>query len=211
MPKKGETWTPEQRAKIMEKRQAKNQSAPDETIPQAEAAPRRVPLKAIPQKPKGHRWTMKAGNNWEEPLEDEIGVDRLHIAKDDIPEGMDLFWATAAVHGQEFPQRISNFEQRGWVPVHQEDFDGKFDGKFMRRGKDGPIMVDDAVLMARPIEISQKAKARQQQEARERVQIRERNLRSGNMEGVMGADHPSARSFNHVTRDMGRVVVPSDD
>lgn len=158
----------------------------------------------------GVKWAMKAGNNWvdAQPLDD--APDRLHISQDEIPEGMDLQWCTESVYGQSFPQRMSQFERGGWTPVYQSDFDGRFAGRFMPAGLDDIIKVEGLVLCARPIEYSLKARARDQRRAREQVAVKEAALTSGQMEGVTGAQHPSAVRFNHIRRSIEQVEIPKE-
>jgi hypothetical protein len=50
---------------------------------------------------------MKAKPNWEdvEDIPFEEAPDKLRIAKELIPEGMDLQWVTDSVFGQPTPQR----------------------------------------------------------------------------------------------------------
>ena len=208
MPKKGQTWTPEQRAKIEAAKAARRGDPP---APEPLPPRQRIPLQAIPEKPKGSRWTMKAGNNWEEMNENVEGVDELKIAKDQLPEGMTLQWVTESVYGQLMPQHTQRFTNSGWTEVHQEDFDGAYEGWFMAKNEQGPIRKDGLILMAKPTPLVEKSKQRDLRAAREQVAIKEQALHGGDMPGVMGADHPSARRFNHISREMGRVVTPSED
>lgn len=203
MPAPGKAWTDEMRAKRAANLEAKKQAAQD-------AAAARVPLRAIPGAPKGSRWTMKAGNRWEDGNDNaDTGPDRLHINKEDIPEGMDLMWVTSAIFGQEVPQHRAQFERKGWTPVHGEDFDGCYDGKFTPKGAKGEIGVDGLVLMARPIELTKKAKQREYAAAREQVRIKEQALRGGDMP-VSGADHPSAIGSNRINRSYERLAIPEE-
>ena len=122
---------------------------------------RRTPLEAKTdvKRPSGARWEMKAGANWESnDIQHTEGIDRLHIPRGDIPEGMDLQWVVDSVMGQPQPQHRGQFERKGWTPVHQEDFDHAFDGMFMPKGAQGEIMNEGLVLMARPKEFTDKAK-----------------------------------------------------
>lgn len=156
---------------------------------------------------------MRANPNWEtiDPGAEE-SPDRLAIAKNLIPEGMDLQWVTKSVFGQDVPTHRAAFERKGWTPVHQDDFDGQFNGRWMARGEEGEITVDGLVLMARPKELSQAAAARDQRNAREVVQIRERDLRNGNLQGVT-LDPSNAQvlqQVNKVGRSVERIDVPKD-
>lgn len=164
------------------------------------------PAKAVPG-----RYKMKAKPNWEdinEAVFDDT-PDRLRISKDLIPPGMDLQWVTDSVYGQPMPQHRAEFEKRGWTPVHQEDFDGQFNGMWMTKDDPGEIKVDGLTLMARPLEISRKAKQLDKQRALERVQIKERELKGGNLPGVtLDANHPNAVRSNMINRSMDGAFVP---
>lgn len=202
MPKKGEQWTPEQRAKILASR-AKAAT---------EEAPVRQPLKAIPQSPRGAaRWQMRAGNRWDDAIDIPEGSNPLHIGVEEVPEGMDLMWVTSEVYGQPQQRHRANFENTGWTPVHPEDFDGLFEGRWAPKGTTGEINHGGLVLMTKPMELVLKAKRREQTRARQQVQIKEQQWRSGELSNVMGADHPSAQRFNHVNRSVERIAVPQDD
>jgi len=169
-------------------------------------------VKAAPTQPKP-RYKMKAKPNWEdvEDIAFEDAPDRLRIAKELIPEGMDLQWVTDSVFGQAFPQRRAEFEKRGWTPVHQEDFDGQFDGMFMPKGTQGEIKVEGVVLMARPLELSRKAKILDRRKANEQVQIKEASLRGGELPGVtLDSQHPNAVNSNRINKSYERIPIPED-
>lgn len=158
------------------------------------------------------RWEMKAGANWETNDVNAVeGPDRLHIPQDQIPDGMDLMWVTDSVLGQPVPQHRAQFERKGWTPVHTaHDFDGRFDGRFTPKGQAGECNVDGLVLMARPLELTRKALDQDKRRARDQVRIKEQALYGGDI-GASGADHPSARNFNHINRSVERIDIPRDD
>lgn len=211
MPKKGQTWTEEQRAKIMAAKAKKEQ----EEQPAAPLPPRqRIPLQAILQKPSGSRWSMKAGNHrWEDATDDPAdgAPSPLMIPKEMMPEGITLQWVTSEVYGKEETQRRASFEKTGWTPVHPEDFGGIFEGRWSPVGATGEINYYGLVLMAKPTEMVEKSRQREKQRARQPVQIQEQALFGGQLPGVMGADHASAKNFNHVKRTVERVPIPQDD
>lgn len=170
----------------------------------------REPLRAMPAGGP-RRWSLKAGANWEtNDVATQDGVDRYRIPQEDIPEGFDLQWVAVSVYGQPLTQERGQFERQGWTPVHQEDFDGLFNGRFMPKNTEGEINVGGQVLMARPLELTKKARARELKLAREQVQIKERAIYGGDIPGVSGADHPSTRNVNRIARDYERIQVPED-
>jgi hypothetical protein len=154
---------------------------------------------------------MKAGSNWETASDNAESVDRLHIPKTDIPEGMDLRWVTSTVRGQPFTRWRASQEARGWTPVHSEDFDGRFNGRFMAKDAQGEITMDDAVLMARPLEMTVKAKKKEYRQAREQVMIKEAALTSGAEINASGATHPTAIASNRINRTYERLAIPEDE
>lgn len=224
MPKAGESWTPEQRAKIMEareRRRAGNNPQPKpEPTPAVESLevkmdpqrPPRQPLQAI-QKKSGSRWVMKAGRWDEDAMEDGVmeGVNALDIPKELHPEGITLQWVTRSIYGQEQTQHRAGFERTGWLQVHPEDFDGVFDGMFAPKGSTEPINKDGLDLVAKPTEMVKKSRANDLRKAREQVSIKEQALYGGTDMNAMGADHVSARNFNHIRRSVERIQVPTDE
>lgn len=177
--------------------------------------PRKVPApSAAPESaPAPSRYKMKAKPNWDD--EDITGLpdespDRLSIDPALVPEGMSLQWVTDSIYGQQVPQHRARFEKRGWTPVHQEDFDGVFDGMFMPKGAVGEIKVDGMVLMARPAEMTRKAAYDDYRKAQEVIRIKEQALRGGDINTSLDSQHPSALKTNKINRTMERIVVPTD-
>ena len=154
--------------------------------------------------------------NWENMDPDyanEAGISRFGISPELMPEGVDFVWITSEVRGQPFPEIRSQFERGGWTPVHHEDFDGRFDGMWGKRGQTGEINVGGLVLAARPMEISARAKMRERRAAEEPMKLKEMQLRGG--VDVPGGDHPTARNFNHINRTheatFAAIPVPKDE
>lgn len=73
--------------------------------------------------------------------------DRFHIPPEDCPEGYDLQWITAFIHGRFDLKHFAKFVRRGWEPVNGEDFGGKL--KKCGNGGDGQISNGEMVLIAR--------------------------------------------------------------
>jgi hypothetical protein len=156
---------------------------------------------------------MKSRPNWES--EDFVGVgqdgiDRLHIADEKVlalaRDGVALQWITRAVRGQETPQEVTRMEKGGWTAVHQQDFDGLLDGDFMPKGYNNtPIIVDDCMLVARPLSLHSKAERFQRKEANLPLQIAEEQIGQG-IPGVTGANAPGVR--NQIKKTIERVEIP---
>ncbi len=155
---------------------------------------------------------MRAKPNWETIDADGPDTpDRLYISPDKIPEGMSAQWVTSTVFGQSVANHRAEFERKGWTPVHQDDFDGQFNGKWMAKDKEGEIEVEGLVLMVRPKELTDKAQQANDHKARQEVAIKERALRGGDMPGVaLDPTHPSALRTNKIGKSLERIEVPEE-
>jgi hypothetical protein len=156
------------------------------------------------------KYKMRAAPNWEsvDPNASD-SPDRLKIDPSLIPEGMSAMWVTDTVLGQGVPQHRSKFEQGGWTPIHQSDFDGQFNGMFMPRDAEGEINVEGLVLMMRPKELTARAEKADRRRAQEQVAIKEQALTGGDMPGVsLDARHQSATNTNRIRRSVERIEVP---
>lgn len=152
---------------------------------------------------------MRAAPNWETVDPNAMdSPDRLRIDKSIVPAGMTLQWVTDSVLGQGVPQHRAQFEKKGWTPVHQEDFDGQFDGLFMPKGRQGEIVSDGLVLMARPSEITKRAEIADKQRAYQQVAIKEAALTGGDIGVTLDAQHPSAKNSNRIRKSVERIEIP---
>ena len=144
-----------------------------------------------------------------EYIEDEEH-DRLRIPRTDYPDGFDLQWVTHSVFGRVEAQHRGRFERKGWVPVLATDFEGKY-RHFVPEDHPGEIEVDGLVLMARPKRFSERAKQINDQQANEKVAIKERQLRGGEVDGIkFDTQHPSALAVNRVGRSYETIAVPDN-
>lgn len=162
--------------------------------------------------PSTGRFKMRASPNWEtvDPMA-ESSPDRLKIDPNLIPEGMSALWVTDAVMGQGVPQHRSEFERKGWTPIHQDDFDGQFNGMFMQKNVTGEINVEGLVLMMRPQEMTNKADREDRRKAYDQVAIKEQALRGGDLPVTLDSRHPSATNTNRITKSIERIEVPGDN
>lgn len=183
---------------------------PQEPVKRKRGRPRKNPVeREAMREPQGKRWKMRANPNWEDMDATSLDVpDRYRVPPHMVPDGMSLQWVTSSVFGQDVPQHRSNFERNGWTPIHQDDFDGQFDGMFMPKGKTGEVTVDGLTLMARPKEITDRAKHREVVAAYEQVAIKEKALRGGDLPISLDASHPSAIKSNRITKSLERVEIP---
>ena len=177
--------------------------------------PRKEPLveREVMREPvKSTKLKMRASPNWEEvdPLASD-SPDRLKIDHSLIPEGMSALWVTDSVYGQGLPQHRSEFERKGWTPVHQDDFDNQFNGMFMTKNAPGEINVDGLVLMMRPKEMTKKADMADKRKAWEQVAIKEQALRGGDLPGVgLDTRHATALNSNKINKTMERITIPDE-
>src|SRR3990167_2271419 len=147
---------------------------------------------------------------------DDEDDDRLKIPKDIIEDmerqGISLQWVTESIFGQPQPQSRARFERKGWEPVHADDFCGKFGDLFMQKGYQGEVNVEGLVLMQRPLEFTQRARAREAQKAREQVQVKEQQMRGGDLpvSGAFDPQHPSALRTNKINKGYERIDVPKE-
>ncbi len=182
-----------------------------EEIKRGPGRPRKNPIverEAPREAPRQYK--MRAQPNWEsvDPNQEET-PDKLRIPRDLIPDGMSAMWVTDTVLGQAVPQHRAEFERKGWTPVHQDDFEGQFNGMFMHKDAPGEINVEGLVLMMRPKEISDRARFNDQRKAREQVAIKEQALRGGDMPNVsLDTRHESALRSNKIQRSFERITVP---
>lgn len=167
-----------------------------------------------PAAPAGMLAKMKARPNWEDDNFVGAGaeyVDRLHIDPELVQalwrDGVALQWITKSVRGAEISEETTKFIRGGWTPVHQSDFDGLLDGKFMQRGVDEVITVDDCMLVARPRDLHSKARNMALKSAGEPMQRTEDLLKYG-VPNVTGAEHPTVR--NSINKRMERVEIPGE-
>lgn len=170
--------------------------------------PRKNPI-PVEREPIKTNWNMKARPNWEQIDPNAVDTpDRLHIDESMIPEGMSLLWVTSSVFGQEVAQHRSIFERGGWTPVHQSDFDGQFDGKFMPRGREGEITHEGLTLMARPKKMTEKAEFAEKKKAYEQVAIKEQALTGGDLPVSLDSRHESAVRTNRINKSYERIEIP---
>ena len=156
-------------------------------------------------------WKMPANPNWETMEPTALDTpDRYRIAESLIPEGLSFQWVTSLVYGKDFTSHRQTFEQRGWTPVHQDYFDGRFDGMFMPKGREGEIALDGMVLMMRPAELTEKARRRDAAMAREAVAIKEQSLRGGDINTTLDSHHPTALNTNRINKSVERITIPED-
>ena len=161
------------------------------------------------------RWVMKAKpEGWNDDIEfynEDDNPNKQHIPRNMIPEGMDMRWVTDSVYGKPFAEWRGQAERAGWVPVHPEDFDHRFDGQYAPKGAEGECRVEGQCLMARPMELSLRAKKRDRRASLEQVAIKEQALRGGDLSGIsLDTTHETALRSNRINKSVERIAIPED-
>ena len=134
--------------------------------------------------------------------------DRLRVPKEVIPDGITYQWITFEVFGQPQPQRVARWERQGWRPVPAE----RHKGMFMPNDYKGAIEIDGLRLMERPTEIDRRARAYEEQKARNQMGTKRQQLTGGNIPGVgFDTQHPSALRSNKMSGEWQRISVPKDE
>jgi hypothetical protein len=148
------------------------------------------------------------------PIEDYFAIehdeeaDPLHIPRHLIPEGFTLQWVADSVYGATDPARRAGFEKKGWVSVMQSEFQGVFDGRWMKKGQPGEIVTGGLVLMARPEVFTKKARFNDWAGAQNRMAIRKQQLAAGDIPGVtLDSRHKTALGFNYVKNETERLPM----
>ena len=99
----------------------------------------------------------------------EVYVDKWFAA---APPGWIYEWKTHSVWNKEYPQYVSGLQRTGWSPVqaarHRELLFPEYEGE--------NIIIDGMILMERPKELTEKARARSYQLAIDVVRNSERKL-----------------------------------
>lgn len=188
-----------------------NEAAPTKRGPGRPPKPKVEP-KSEPKMEAKTRPKMRANPNWADiDPNAEASVDRFKLPPEFLEKNKDYSfqWNTSEVFGQPDPQHRGRFENiGGWTPVHQDDFDGDLDGLFMKKGDPNEINVGGLVLMARPIEMTEKARRLERRTANEQVQIKEQALRGGDLPVSLDSRHPSAVNSNRIVKSFERIDVP---
>ena len=138
-------------------------------------------------------------------------TDRFYISPNDIPEGVELQWVRWSSMGKADDPNVQAKTQAGWRPVCHGDIDGRFDNRYDNKKDGEPLTVDGSLgLFWMPKELYAKIKAREYKEARERVILKERDLKGGGMNVSLDATHPSAVSTNRIGKSFERLDIPKE-
>jgi hypothetical protein len=102
----------------------------------------------------------------------EEGTDKFYIDPRVIPDGWSYEWRTLTVLGKEDPSYAVNLARKGWEAVPRSRHP-----EMMPEGYPGNTIVRDGqMLMERPKEITDEAKAKEYRAARDQVRAKETQL-----------------------------------
>lgn len=128
--------------------------------------------------------------------------------------GADLQWVTDSLLGQPTPQTRMGYEINAWEPVTPNMFDGIFEGMFTKRGHTGEITYEGLVLMHRPYELTEEARAEEAHARNSALAAQANMLKSGQIPGFSAGfepDHPTALARNVVARSVKPPMeIPKD-
>lgn len=135
----------------------------------------------------------------EQATSDDDGVDKFYIDPKLIPDGWSYEWKTYTVLGKENPSYQVAMAHKGWEAVprsrHPHLMPLNYQGETIER--------EGMILMERPLEITQEAKARDLRLARAQVRGKEEQL-GGAPTGTFERDNKGAplvnvkKSFEHI-------------
>jgi hypothetical protein len=125
--------------------------------------------------------------------------DEFYIPTEEIPDGLDYNWKRFSVNGQEDPYYLARMRSQGWEPVPPSRHP-----TWVPPGYNAPhIIKGGQILMDRPMELSNEAKAENEQLARR--QVREAEQRLGKTpKDTMTRDFPGVEP--KITKEIGRMI-----
>lgn len=116
------------------------------------------------------------------------GTDEFYVPPDYIPDGWTYEWKAYSVMNEIQSSHIRELERKGWsfVPASRHP-------DMVAIGDTGNMILRKGlVLMERPSEIVEEARAIERRRASDQVRAKEQQL-SGTPEGTMTRDHPKAK------------------
>lgn len=101
-----------------------------------------------------------------------VNEDMFYIPVDEIPDGLSYEWKRFSVHGLEDPFYIAQMREQGWEPVSP-----KSHPNWVPPGYSQPhIIKGGQILMERPIELTNEARAEARQLAKQQIREAEQRL-----------------------------------
>lgn len=133
------------------------------------------------------------------------GTDEFYIDPSDVPDGWEYEWKRRTVLGQEDPAYQVQTARAGWEPVPA----GRHPAFMPMGGKHATIERKGMVLMERPKEISDAARATDLRNARNQVRQKEQQLNSA-PDGQFGRQKSDGSSLAKINKSYEPIPVPKD-
>jgi hypothetical protein len=121
--------------------------------------------------------------------------DTFYIPVDEIPEGSSYEWKRWTVNGMEDPFYIASMREQGWEPVNPKRHPNWVPPNY----KEPFIIKGGQILMERPIELTEEARAESRTQARQQVREAEQRL------GKTPKDELE-RVAPKITKEIGRMI-----
>lgn len=131
-------------------------------------------------------------------------VDDTYIAPHEIPPGMDYNWKRFTVTGEPQEEYLMAMAENGWEPVPA----ARHPRLASRSRKDGHIVRGGLILMERPMELTEEARAEDLAEARAQLSIQQRRLME-TPAGTMPRD-ADPRTAARIRQTYEPMQVPDD-
>lgn len=189
--------------------------------PEMEPAPRQARVSSIGRRTMEHRLPQRAPIRRTETgrilvqARDGRLVSRTSFTSGDkfdvpfhfIPEGWTYQWLSQATVGK--PNNNAHFYANGWEPVPA----ARHDGVYMMKGHDGPIIVDDMILVERRVELTLEARAEEIKAAKQllRTQNEQFQPRLPDARRHRGTAARIKREIEPMPSDIGRPSLVVDD
>ena len=133
------------------------------------------------------------------------GVDDFYVDPNMIPEGWTYEWKRHLLLGAEDPSYNVALARAGWEPVPLNR-DASHRAMMPMNWAGGYIERKGQILMERPTEIVEEAKAIERRKARDQVRAKEAQL-AGTPDGTLTRDHPQAKP--QIKKGWAALDVPS--
>jgi hypothetical protein len=168
----------------------------------AETSARPDPRPAMRAEDPRARAAARAAQLREHQGDQNDGADKFYVDPHDIPEGWDYEWKRVSTLGKADPSYEVATARAGWEPVPAE----RHPAYMPTGGTYSVIERDGLVLMERPREITDEARARDQKAARAQMRQKEAQL-SGNPDGHFERTNKD-QSMVSVKKSFEHVPIP---
>jgi hypothetical protein len=179
-----------------------NEQADETTAKRPPGRPKGAKTKRSTERAPVHKGAHSSDDDGQDPLDgfeyrpyeqdNPLSIDPDIVRGIEREWGYSLLWVCFECNGKPFPNLVSARKRNGYAEVRRGNFGGALDHLC---DKDGRIVREGLVLMARPMEIQRMAVAHDVRAAKAAIE----NMRRSHAEEgvpVEGGDHPSALAKN---------------